>query len=1407
MTRQPLPSQALFLFHKNSKPTQQISQDLASGRIAAFAQLTKIIFFLVLGSATTLAQSTATGTVSGQVTDPTNAMIVGATVTMTDTSTNIVRTTTTNENGRYLFVNVNPGTYDINVRRPGFSEAKVVQQKVTVGTVTTVNVALKVGEATQSITVEASGATLQTMNATVGTTIAAQQLQELPNLSRDVSSLLTLQPATAANGSVAGAVRDQNTFQLDGGNNTNDMDGTMNTYTSSFASKSPDGTGGVTGVMPTPVESIEEFKVNVANQTADFNGSAGAQIQMVTRRGGSIWHGALYEYYLGSNFGANTWVNKHTPVFDSTGTTILRPTTPLPSNHYNRFGASAGGPVGPAFLGGKTYIFADYEGRRYPQNINVEKRVPSALLRAGVVQVQNSTTSPIILNGVSYAPGQFMPFNLNPSPVTVNGVTYQPAACPQSANGLCDPRGIGLNSLVSQIWNKQMPMPNDFSGSGGDTANTQGYLTSLKLPQNDNFGVIRLDHSIGSNWTLMSSYRYYHLQRSVNNQFDIGGAVSGDTLGVARSTANRPQVPWFGVIGVTGNLTSRLTNDFRYSYLRNFWEWTTLGAPPQLPGLGGALEIGGEACSNTGGNSALIPYCVRTQDARQRYWNGKDHVFRDDLTMVHGSHIFQFGGQFEHNWDAHRRNDNGQGIMAAYVYQVGASSGAAATGFTVTPTGGPSFVPAGIPSTQFDNYKNLYAEVLGIVTQPQSLYTRSISDLSLQPFGQPVIARSVTNSYNVYFGDSWHMKPSFTLTYGLGYQLELPPYEQDGKQVMLVDQNGNPVSTADYLDKKKQAALAGSAYNPILGFATIRNVAGGRKYPYDVFYEGLSPRVAAAWNPQFSGGILSRILGQNKTVIRGGYGRMYGRANGVLNILTPLLAPGLLQAVQCQGATSNGQCLGTAGANPANAFRIGTDGMTAPLPSASQILPQPFLPGVGTNAPAADSSAIDPKFRPNRVDSFDVTIQREITPKATIEVGYIGRLINNELQNINLDAVPYMTTLGGQSFAQAYAALYTSICGLQGGPCANNAYSGAAQPFFEAALGGPSSAFCTGSANCTAAVISKQGSNLKQGKVYDLWSTLSQQASWALGRTMLSSVVPGTKAGNQISSMIMSTSLGYGNYHAGFASFRLNDWHGLTGTSNFTYSKALGTGAVTQSTSSFTVIDPWNLRMMYGPNGGNGRGFDSKFLFNQSLVYHPPFFKQQQGLVGHLLGGWGVSPLFTAQSGLAEQVDILGTATTGPGASGGDCQSFGEINCSSGGTNENAVLVGPVPSLSTHYGVNATGTCGRSGNSVGINAFADPQAVCNSFRRLILGVDTNGGGTGRIPGFARWNLDMSITKDTRLTERIGFTYYALFTNFLNHFQPDDPALNIDSSSLWGVVQQQASGYESRQLEMGIRIRW
>jgi hypothetical protein len=564
--------------------------------------------------------------------------------------------------------------------------------------------------------------------------------------------------------------------------------------------------------------------------------------------------------------------------------------------------------------------------------------------------------------------------------------------------------------------------------------------------------------------------------------------------------------------------------------------------------------------------------------------------------------------------------------------------------------------------------------------------------------------------------------------------------------------------------------------------------------------------------------------------------------NGVINILTPLLAPGLLQAVSCQGAVNaasaqgGNQCLGTGGATPFTAFRIGTgpglDGLTAPLPPAAPTIPQPFLPGsIGCSGAgcvngayfpqSGDALALDPSYRPPKVHSFDLTIQRELSNKLSIEVGYIGRLISHELVDLDINAVPYMTTLNGQSYAQAFGALYTGICGLAGPTCADtnftkdssgnpSLYTGPAQQFFEAAMGGPTSPFCSGFSSCTAALISPQTPggaknpnnqlpNLQLGAAYSLWTSLSRNAAWTLGRTLPDSRWPGAAcpAGSpvcsQVTSLAMSLSNGYGNYHAAFTSMKLRNWHGIDGQANFTWGRALGTGATTQSTSGYTVVDPWNLHAMYGP-----QFFDVKFLFNTGLVYHPPVFTSQHGLLGHVLGGWGLAPLFTAQSGFAQEVQV-----------NGDCQSFGESSCSNS-TNENGVLIGSVPGMSSHYNVTSTGA-GSAGNGTGLNAYADPQAVFSHFRRLVLGVDGNGGGAGTIRGFPQWNMDLSITKETRISERFGIGFYALMTNVFNHFQPADPTtcLDQDSStcqpSQWGVIKDQA--FPPRQMEFGLRLHF
>jgi len=1322
-----------------------------NGRGFLYLQVLASVFLLALVATPAFPQ--AAGTVSGLVTDQQNAVVAGAEVQLVDVTTNIATKTATNESGRYIFVSVPPGSYNITIAKTGFSTRRAAAQQVEVGQVLTINAVLEVGATTSTVEVTASaGAELQTTNATVGTTLTGSSLTFLPNISRDASTFAVFQPGVTPGGNVAGAMYDQNTFQLDGGNNSNDMDGSMMDYTGSFTSNVPTaGAGSPSGTMPTPVESIEEFKVSTSGMSADFNGSSGSQVQMVTKRGTNAIHGAGYETYFASDVGAaNSWDNNHTP----SGALGY---TPLPISHSNRFGGALGGPIIPKnVLGGKWYAFVNVEGFRYPESSIYSKAVPTATLRAGVIQINEGAAGEVA-------------YNLNSTPVTVNGVTYQPAVCP---NGACDPRGIGLNSQVSQLWSKFMPLPN--TTTGGDHYNTETFQGIVATPITSNQYTARIDHDFTEKWHFMASYRDYKFVKLGTQQVDIGGALPGDTLGTPAARAVRPQQPSYWVAGMTTIITPSTTNDFRFSYLRNFWQWGSSAAPPQLPGLGGALEIGGESAG------ALIPYNVNTQNVRQRFWDGQDKMIKDDVTKIKGNHLLIFGGQYQRNFDYHLRNDNGQGIMNSPVYQIARGGGV---------TYPKAYIPTDVPSSQINTYNNLYTEVLGIVDQPQDLYTRSGAQLTLNPPGSSMYDQSIIPSYNVYITDTWHMKPSFTVTYGLGYTLEMPPYELNGKQVELTDTSGHPINVTAYMNSRQSAALAGQVYNPTVAWATVKNVVGAsNKYPYNPFYGGLSPHVAVAWSPHYTDGIMGKLLGDGKSAIRGGYSRVFSRLNGVGLVLIPLLGTGLGQAVSCIGASMGGQCLGNASVDPTTAFRIGTDGLTAPLPAVSQTLSQPYVPGVGGNAASGSGSVLDSNFRPARTDNFNLSIQRELSQHALLEVGYIGRIIRHEWQQVDLDAVPYMTTLGGQSFAQAFAQTYFAVNAANVSGASN--VTVAPQPFFEAALGGPNSSFCAGYASCTAAVANNGTMNglIGNSQVYQLWAKLNGASSWTLGRTMPSSSSAAIPSG-QLSAVYFDTSNGIANYNAAYLSLTIHDWHGLTTRSNFTYGKSLGTGNQSQATSSYSNLDPWNIRASYGP-----QFFDYKFIYNMTMLWEAPFFKSQKGVAGHLLGGWVIAPTFTARSGSLMGVNNLN----------GACESFGEMNCNTGSTNnstnqylDGAVLAAPFTGGNSAHSVTVSETTasgagvnsnGNNGGN-GLNMFTNPAQVYNEFRPCILGYDTSCGGGGNIRGLPTWNMDATVSKDIGIWKegRVGATLLFQFSNLLNHTQLGDPYLDISDPADFGVM--------------------
>jgi Carboxypeptidase regulatory-like domain len=1400
----------------------------------------RVILFLFLigcmaGALPAWAQSTSTGTVAGVVTDASGAMVGGATVTLTDAATSTPRTTTSNDAGRYIFVDVNPGVYSLEVTKHGFATTKITNQEVVVGAALTLNASLQVGGTNVVVEVEATGTELQTMNATVGNTVTATAIDNLPSIGRDVNTFIELQPGVSTGGDVAGAVNDQSYFSLDGGNNTNDMDGSGGVYTSTQQGLAiGDPTGGVaaemtysqpSGVMPTPADSVEEFKVNTAGQTADFNSSAGAEVKVVTKRGTNAFHGTLYEYYRDNNWSSNTWQNNWQ---NSIGNHI-----DLPSYHYSRFGGALGGPLGSKdFLGGRTFFFGNFEGFRYPNSETITRNVPSPALQMGLL-------TDTLTGNVDY--------NLNNAPVTFNGTTY---AANYGCTGLCDPLGLGLNPVVSQIWSKYEPASNaGCSQSLCDGANVLGYSGNLSLPIKSNFGVFRLDHDFSSKQHLMGSYRYYNIQLASDSQVDIGGFFTGDKLGTPASAASDPVQDWFLVLGLTSNFTSTLTNDIHYSFLRNWWAWNRNGAPPQIAGLGGAVEI--EAGQSQ--TQDLTPFNSDNQHIRRRFWDGHDQMFRDDLSLLHGNHLFQFGGTYQHNWDYHQRNDSGGNINAFPVYSLGyGTSGSEFDMSSFQPCSGVSSIP-GVTSTTVANCTELAAGVLGGVSYAGQLFTRSGTNLALNAPLSNAFDKSTIPYYNVYFSDTWHLKPTFTFTYGLGWALEMPPVEENGKQAMVVDQADNPVTVQGYINQRRAAALQGQVFNPEIGFALVGNVAGGRKYPYNPYYGEFSPRFAIAWNPKFDAdSIGGKLFGSNDTVIRGGYGRSYGRQNGVTQVLLPLLGLGLEQPIACSSnvSTGGGGWACNPGATVSNAFRVGTaasasGGPTVALSNlATPTLPQPVYPGFNNTFSATDS-ALDPNFRPSSIDSFDLTIQRQLNRRLTMEVGYIGRLIHNEYEPIDLNGIPYMTTLGGQTFANAYANLVTQLCGgvagLAGGGCGGSALPnpgpgpslGAvqAQPFFETALAGSPSNYCTTPvggvtpANCTQAVALNEGiagfpfNNLTNAQVWSLWSDLDNGNfnPNVVPRSLMSTPITancgaGTGFGcsGAFEAIYMDSSVGHSNYNAGFVSLKMADWKGLTMQSNLTWSKALGTGAQAQSSSELTALDAFNLNEMYGR-----QAFNRKMIFNTFVVYQPAIFKGQQGLLGRVLGGWTFATIFTAGGGVPDQ----------PATTFADYQSFGACDGATCADYDSENMV-PIAPQSMHTSAHKCSTLGQipgtspaeyttacagqsPGNGYSFNAFAAGASNYVNWRNPILGIDNRDGGYGILTGLSYWNMDFSIKKNIRIAESVGLELQGVFANVLNHDQWFDgfpyAGPNGSAASSFGALGGQTG--DPRQIELGARLRF
>ena len=297
-------------------------------------------------------QTAATGALTGTVTDAQGAVIRGATVTATNTDTNQARRATTNENGTYRFNLLPPGTYRIKFEASGFQTVEVPSIAVNVTETPVLDRRLDVAAPVQQeVTVQAAAEAIQTTDSTLGTVIAARTVTDLPLTTRNYINLLGL--AAGANADVAnaaaGAKGSQNIATNGASPNSNNyqMDGVpINSFSGigNLAEAVGSSRGGI--AIPNP-DALQEFKIQTSTYDASYGRNVGANVNVVTKSGGNVFHGSAWEFLRNTALNANDWF------LNSAG-------LPKTRMDQHQFGGTVGGPVKKD----KVFFFTSYQGTR-----------------------------------------------------------------------------------------------------------------------------------------------------------------------------------------------------------------------------------------------------------------------------------------------------------------------------------------------------------------------------------------------------------------------------------------------------------------------------------------------------------------------------------------------------------------------------------------------------------------------------------------------------------------------------------------------------------------------------------------------------------------------------------------------------------------------------------------------------------------------------------------------------------------------------------------------------------------------------------------------------------------------------------------------------------------------------------
>jgi len=821
-----------------------VRQVRASTPTAALMRLLSLLLLVYFSLSPNAQAQLYTGSVTGLITDPSGAIVPSAKITLTDQNRGYSFTAATDPTtGRYVLRSIPPGTYKITVEALGFQGQTRDGITLDVSQNITVDFSLKVGTATEVVEVKGAATQLQTEDAVTGQVVNRRFVNDLPLIDRNFTNLAYLAPGITETDA-------PNSKNSQGGINFNSngsRNATAEVLIDGASATNFDQNSGIQNVPYTPsVDSVEEFKVEQTNFTAEYGFAGGTIINVVTRSGTNQFHGSAYEFFRNSVMDANEWFN------NAFGTKIA----PLKRND---FGGTVGGPIRKD----KTFFFFDYEGLRESTSAQSGSMgVPSPCERGenpaatvtcpGTPALGNFAELCTLQGGSFNAPGlpagmcsvpagqlwdpystggappdpntglavhnTFIPFNNlatyasagEPNGVYPAGAPFQPP--PGIAGNLIDP-------VAAQLFSK-FPRP---TVNAQDLGTLQGanFFSSGAAGDSNNQFDIKVDHRFSDRDLL--SVRYSQQKQSFTSFNCFGNFADPCTASLAASSGPGYFTNHDVAINHTHTFSPTVVLTVTYGLVRRFdnfpgikgefpnidASFANLGFPSYLNSGFGTIPgilLTGYSSGNAGPNIGTGFFSITRE--------GQDaHHLTGAVSWLRGKHELKFGGEGR----LRRINHTNPGWPSgAFNFDATATSSSAGVG--------------GDSLASFLTGVGSLTDSGGGCTPCQQGFNNVVSTQSFQ--------------FGAFAQDNYRVTPKLTLNLGLRYELNTPRTERFNRM--------------NFLDPNALSPLQVPGLPTLHGIEVFLN--SSHRHNYDTDYKDISPRFGLAYQLPHA------------FVLRGGYG-------------------------------------------------------------------------------------------------------------------------------------------------------------------------------------------------------------------------------------------------------------------------------------------------------------------------------------------------------------------------------------------------------------------------------------------------------------------------------------------------------------------------------------------------------